>query len=164
MTSTIQIFSLKEVSEFKHLFLIIHIMITRIVWRVFFLSFACQQVNKIVFHFVFLFYSRKKKKKIRWKKEMVWVSKMNKNLDFSADLPFSLLVDLVCQPYFPNSWCDLLKVGDGRRDSWRAEKSHTSQFQDMTWNEALSPGFAFLQVTGPRAIATRKIKFTSGAM
>lgn len=59
MTCTLYIFSLEEILEFKNLFLIIHIKAAGIVGRVF--SFVYQKVNEIVFHYVFLFYSRKRK-------------------------------------------------------------------------------------------------------
>lgn len=53
--------------------------------------------------------------------------------------------------------------GSGRETGQWAEKSHSSQSQVVKSKEVFEvQGFAFLQVTEPRAIATRKIRFASG--
>lgn len=102
---------------------------------------------------------------------------MNKILDLRADKTSNtsegsgsphlwqpLFVSLISQPQGAASCCDLLERRGLRRETGqRAEKSYTSQSQGVKGNEVFSvPESGFLQVTEPRAVATKKIRFASG--
>lgn len=146
MTCTIYIFSLEEILEFKNLFLIIHIKATGIVGKVSF--FIYQKVNEIVFHYIFLFYSRKRKSRgtkneMEWfmfqRQISIWILEQIKPpalVKISPHFWWILFVNLIFQPQGMAPQCDLLKMrGGGGQIGQRAEKAHTSQSWDVKWNE-----------------------------